>query len=336
MQLTCKGMVFLLMAGVACAVPVQVGTLPAKIVPEQVASLPMERGVVSDLATAERLEQGAIIAVLNKEQMAQEEEEMELKLARERISHKDDIRKLEIQRHKIKFYLSLSRAERQYAQSSQPDEPPPTQQSLADIDERMALLNQELQSLERVKRNELLRKHAKNTLKMPFAGRIQYHFTQPEVPGASFEYHPAGSLPFATVCDDSAFYITLNMSRAELTQLPENSFRVEVKLPEGHVLHGKFARRRVEYSGNNDSLVYYFCVPKEDHDRVFDMLGSNVKATLIYEAPEDAQMVSKVELAHTREAAQCSNWEELVQILYPEYDLVFIAERDIIIRPKKM
>ena len=77
------------------AAPVQVGILPAKIVPEQLASLPLERGLVSDLAApGEHRRRGDVLAVLNKEQMAQEREEMELKLSRDKMSRKDEIRKL--------------------------------------------------------------------------------------------------------------------------------------------------------------------------------------------------------------------------------------------------
>ncbi len=327
----------LLSGSVQAAEQVQVATLPAKIVPEQIAALPLERGTVSDLAPAgDRLKRGAVLAILNKEQMAQEREEMELKLARDRMARKDEIRKLEAQRRKITFYLNLSRGERRYAQSTGgADEPPPSEESLTDINERIALLRREVESMARIRHNELERKHARNTLRMPFDGRVQYHFTLPENPAQPFEYSSAGSMPFATVCDDSAFYITVNMARAELTQLPEKNFEVVLELPEGQELRGSYSHRRVEQNGNSDMLVYFFRLPQQEHARAFSMLGSNARVRLLYSAPEGTMLLNKGELARHPKAAECSNWEELLRKLYPEYNTVIIGEKDIIICPKQ-
>lgn len=325
-----------LLGSAAMAAPVQVGTFPAKIVPEQVATLPLERGIVSDLATpGEPRKRGDVLAVLNKEQMAQEREEMELKLARDRMSRKDEIRKLEAQRRKIVFYLSLSNSERRYAQATgSENDLPPSEETLADIDERIALLKREVDSMERIRNNELTRKHARNTLRMPFDGRVQYHFTLPENTAEPFEYSATGSLPFATICDDSAFYITLNISRAELTQLPEKQFQVLISLPEGRELRGEFSHRRVEQSNGGDMLVYFFRIPEKDHECAFGMLGSNARAVLIFNAPDGTMELDKGELARHPAAADCRNWEELIQKLYPEYHLVLISEHQILIRPR--
>ena len=327
-----------LLGGGVLATPVQVGILPAKIVPEQIASLPLEHGWVSDLAApGERRKQGDVLAILNKEQMEQEREEMELKLSRDRMSRKDEIRKLEAQRRKVEFYLSLTRSERRYAQSPAGEgELPPSEESLADIDERITLLKREVESMSRIRRNELNRKHARNTLRMPFDGRVQYHFTLPENNAEPFEYSTAGSRPFATVCDDSAFYITLNISRAELTQLPENRFEVAVELPEGKPLRGKYSHRRVEPGNGGDMLVYFFRIPADDHERAFRMLGSNARAKLMFDTPEGAQLLNKGELVRRPAATECRNWEELVQKLYPEHSLLLIAEQHIIICPRTL
>lgn len=325
-----------LLGSAAAAAPVQVGTYPAKIVPEQVTTLPLERGIVSDLATpGEARKRGDVLAVLNKEQMAQEREEMELKLARDRMSRKDEIRKLEAQRRKIVFYLSLSTSERRYArETGGENDLPPSEETLADIDERIALLKREVESMARIRNNELTRKHARNTLRMPFDGRVQYHFTLPENTAEPFEYSATGSLPFATICDDSAFYITLNISRAELTQLPEQQFQVLISLPEGHELRGEFSHRRVEQGNGGDMLVYFFRIPEQDHERAFGMLGSNARAKLLFNAPDGTMELDKGELARHPAAADCRNWEELIQKLYPEYHLLLIGEHQILIRPR--
>lgn len=325
----------MLTGSLTVAAPVQVGTLPAKIVPEQIAAMPLDRGLVSDLAApGERRKRGDILAVLNKEQMTQEREEMELKLARDRMTRRDEIRKLEAQRRKVVFYLSLTRSERRYAQTpAGQDELPPSEESLADIDERIALLKREVESMNRIRNNELNRKHARNTLRMPFDGRIQYHFTLPENIEEPFEYSATGSMPFATVCDDSAFYITLNISRAELTQLPENQFSAVIDLPAGKTLRGEFAHRRVEEGNSGDMLVYFFRLPKDAHEQAFNMLGSNARARLLFDAPDGTMQLDKGELARHPAATECSNWEELVQKLYPEYRLLLIGEHQILIIP---
>ncbi len=325
----------ILLGSPATAATIQVDTLPAKIVPEQIAALPLERGEVSDLAPAgKRLKRGDVLAVLNKEQMAQEREEMELKLARDRINRRDEIRKLEAQRRKVEFYLSLTHGERRYAQApTGEDNLPPTQQSLADIDERISLLQREVEGMTRIRNNELNRKHARNTLRMPFDGRIQYHFTLPENTDEPFVYNAAGSMPFATVCDDSAFYITLHISRAELTQLPEQQFSVIIDLPEGQQLRGEYSHRRVEQNNSGDMLVYFFRIPHTDHERAFRMLGSNARARLFFNTPEGALQLNKGELARHPVATECSNWEELVRKLHPEYRLLLIGEHQIIIVP---
>lgn len=323
----------LLTAGAAFSAPVQISTVPAKVVPEQVTTLPLERGIVSDLADASvRHERGAILAVLNREQMQQEKEELELKMARDRLSLKDELRKLEQQRHKVQFYLNLSESERRYAATEHTQLTPDT---LSELDERISLLKREMENMERHRTNELARKQARNTLRMPFSGRIQYHFTLPENRSEPFEYTSPGAVPFATICDDSAFYITISLSRAELTQLPEQNFSVEISLPEGKVLRGTYSHRRVEQNGNSDMLVYFFRLPESDHDRAMSMLGSQAKAKLYYNAGEHTMMLQKAELARHPRAAQCRNWEELIEALYPEYNLVIIGEREIIISRKE-
>ena len=319
------------------AEPVQVALLPAKIVPEQAATLNMENGIISHLADASgRLEAGTVIAVLNEERTAQEREELELKIAREEMRIRDELRKLENQRSKVEFFLKLSPRERRYAKAMGSDDLPATPESLRDIDERMALLKREQETAPRLMKQEFERNHSKCLLKMPFAGRVQYNFPLPADPGQAFEYVALPGRSFAAVCDDSAFYITVALSKAELTQLPEKNFSVSISLPEGRTLSGSFSHRKVEQHNNSrsDMLVYYFKVPEADHETAYNMIGSNAQARLVYEAGENAQYVSKLDLIAHPEAAQCENWEQLISKLYPEHVLILIGERNIIIRPR--
>lgn len=322
----------------AWAEPLEVAVLPAKIVPEQATTLTLEAGMLSDWADdAQHLERGAVIAVLNKERTEQEREEMELQIARDSLTARDEIRKLESQRAKVQFYLSLSDKERAFAADAAKQDgsdTPPSAASLRDLDERLELHRRQAESAPRIKRNEFNRTHEKLTLRMPFPGRLQYTAPLPEDKSQPFEYAPMPGQSFAAVCDDSAFYITVQISRAELTQLPPQRFSVYIALPEGKRLVGRFDKRHVERAAAGDMLVYFFRLPKEEHERAFAMLGSHAQAHLVYDSEPGTLSVSKAELVTYPEAAACTGWEELVAHLYPQHVIVLTGERHIILRPK--
>lgn len=320
------------------AEPVDLGLYAAKIVPEQVAvvNLP-ERGTVTDRAADDsHLKKGDVIAILNKEETAQEEEELELSIRRERLNNRDEIRKLEQQRKRIRFYLDLSKEERKYA-TDLVDETreEPTEEGLRDVNDRIDLLKRELESLERRKRSEFSRKHDQLTLRMPFDGRLQYNVSLPEDPAAPYEHTGTNVQNFATVCDDSAFYVTVSISNAELSTLKDEAFSAELSLPEGRSITAPFSHRRVERSpSGTDMLVYYFRLPEDFYDEAFRMLGSNARARLIYEAGDGALRLSKTALSTLPEAETCSSWEELIERVRPDWCILLITEREIILRKR--
>lgn len=340
--MACLRTIVLLAALAACplgAEVITVGKYPAKIVPEQVASLNFpNKGEVTDLMynTSERLQKDTVIGILEKKKTAEAREDMELQLTRERLTKNDEIRKLQGQREKLKFYLSLSPAERAYASDLKPDgDEKISPSALKDIDERIGLIRKELRTLERRKRAEFEAKYEANTLRMPFTGRLQYHVTLPEQGEPLLLTQNETLRSFATVCDDSAFYITLNISNTDLTLLPEERFSANVELPGGRVLTGVFSHRRVEKSGSNgDMLVYFFKIPEELHPHAFNMLGSNAMATLLYSAEEGMMRVPKMQLLAHPSAPECESWKQLVSEVYPGYVIVVITERDILIRKK--
>ncbi len=316
--------------------PVVVGKFSAKIVPERVAMLTLpERGIITDLADAtNRLKAGTVVAILNKERTATEREDMELQIARERINKKDEVQKLRTQRRKVSFYTSLSPRERRYNTDFKGEEPP-TSATLQDIDDRIALLERELETMERRKRQEFSRKHDLLTLRMPFDGRLQYNITLPEDRTKPLEYAETMRV-FATVCDDSAFYITVNVGNSDLSLLSEQNFATTVSLPGGEKMHGTYSHRRVERSVNGgDMLVYFFKIPAEMHETAYNMLGSNTNAILTYEAGDDVIHISKAELVARPEAATAENWEELINITHPGYGILLIGQRELVLVPRK-
>ena len=320
------------------AEPVDLGQYAAKIVPEQVAVINLpERGTVTDRAADDsHLKKGDVIAILNKEETAQEEEELELGIRRERLNTRDEIRKLEQQRKRIRFYLDLSKEERKYATDLLDEtNEEPTEEGLRDVNDRIDLLKRELESLERRKRSEFSRKHDQLTLRMPFDGRLQYNVSLPEDPAAPYEHTGTNVQSFATVCDDSAFYITVSINSAELSTLKDEAFSAELRLPEGRSISAPFSHRRVERSNSGaDMLVYYFRLPEDFHDEAFRMLGSNARAHLFYEAGDGALRLSKTELSTLPEAETCSSWEELIERVRPDCTILLITEREVILRKR--
>lgn len=324
----------LLCALPAAAQPVIVGKFPAKIVPEQVAVLNLaDKGTITDLADdSQRLEKGTIVAIVNKEQTEEEREDMELQLARERITKRDEVQKLRSQRRKVEFYLSLTEGERKYNTDFRESDELPSTASLKDIDERLELLDRELQTIERRKRSEFNKKHDNLTLRMPFTGKLQYNITLPEDRTKPFESPQGNVQSFATVCDDSAFYITLSISNSDLTILPEENFSASISMPGNRTLKGTYSHRRVERAGSDrDALIYYFKLPQQDHETAFNIMGSNATATLTYETGSETLLVSKATLIARPEAADCESWQQLAELLYPGYHILLVAERDIVL-----
>ncbi len=317
-----------------------VGKYPAKIVPEQISEIHLkENGLITDLAEAgKRLEKDSIIAIINKEQTEHDREDMELGLARERITKQDEMRKLEAQRRQVSFYLSLSEGERRYNTDFKGNDNAPTPESLKDIDARIELLQRELNTLERRKQREFDLKHDPLTVRMPFTGQLQYNVPLPENPQEreqGFKLPENNMRTFATACDDSAYYITISLVDGENSLLSEDKFSVSIALPEGKTLQGTFARRMIERAGSGDALIYYFRIPQEDHATAHRMLGSRYTATLKYEVEGEVLRVSKAQLATHPQAADCDDWAQLVELAYPDHSIVIIGTRELVLTKKQ-
>ena len=315
---------------------IEVGRFAAKIVPERISVLMLpDRGTVTDLVKPTgRIEAGTVVAVLNKQRTQEAREDMELQIARDRLNKRDEVQKLRNQRRKVEFYNSLSPSERRFNTDFAPEEIP-TKNTLQDIDERISLLERELATMERRKRNEFAQKHDPLTLRMPFTGRLQYNITLPEDLSKPFE-HTENVRSFATACDDSAFYITINVSESNISLLDEKKFGISVKLPGDKVLTGNYSHRRVERANNgSDMLVYFFRLPDCENDTAYNMLGSNTMAELTYDAGSDVMRVNKAELITHPRAAECENWEQLIRIIHPGYSILLIGQREIVLTPSK-
>lgn len=310
-----------------------VGEYPAKILPHQVRLLAMaKKGMISDLAPAGSLKKGQIIAYIDKEDVLDDKKDMELTILRNRMKHLDTVRDLELEERQLEFYLSLSNKEREYEKEIYSSNNIRPEEAIKDLKQRIDLEKQDAVRTEYTQRRQFKEKEELSTFVMPFDGRIQYHVTLPDDLSKPFECEPIQQ--FATICDDSAFYITLNISDAALSQLPVQYFSASIELPAGKSLEGSFDFRRVERVSNGDMLVYYFRVAEEDKETAFSLLGTTAKAKLYYKCSANVKRVNKAELSTSRHAEESEDWQDVIKKMYPDYNVLLEAGKDILILPK--
>lgn len=310
-----------------------VGQYPSKIVPKQIQLLNLpEKSIISDISAPGRLAKDAVIARLNAEKIAEEKVDLELKILRDRITKTDALRDLEKKQRELKFYVSLSAKEREFETTIYKADDIPPEQAIKDLDARIDLAQKELERAEYTMRKDFAEKEKNSVLIMPFAGRLQYHVTLPDDTSVPFECIPVQQ--FATLCDDSAFYITIGITQTDLTQLPAEQFSVTIDLPAGKQLKGCYEYRRVERNGNLDMLVYYFRIPQADAETAFDMLGTTGKAKLYFESSGSIQRVSKAELSMNPHAENAEDWADLIKMVYPDHHILLEADKDVLIIPK--
>lgn len=329
---------FALMLGMggslAFAEEILLGEFPAEITPEQARVIPLkETGKVTELIDISgRIPRDTVIACVNREEIEQKERETELELIRDAIGKKDEIRKLEDQKAELKFYLNLPPSQRKY-ETTVADKKL-TRESLKDLDERIDLARREQVSTEKRKRMDFAKLRDSYIIRMPYDGRVQYHFTLPEDPAQPLELE--SGQPFITVCNDSAFYINIALSQSEMTQLPPEKMHVQLSLSEGKSLSGIFAHRRVETdrSGRGSRLIYSFRVPRNDHDLAYSLVSSKCIAKVYYEMDGEMLRISKNELNLHPMAVRATSWSHLAETVYPDYVVVVVAANAVILRKK--
>ena len=307
-------------------------TFRAKIVPERLRSFVMPAdGVVSNWIPADgRVQKDTIIATVNEDEIELERKELEVKILKDRIAKEEELSKLEKQLEEIEFYSSLSREERQYA-SKQAEG---GERAIRALKDKIELSKRELSLVEDKPRLDFRKKEEKYILRMPFDGKLQYQFSIP--PDNSVALYMDAASPIATVCDDSSYYLTISISDPDLTNLPPESLSLSVPLGDGSALKGVFAFKRVEknVSGGGELLSYFFRLPRQEHARAHSMLGSNCTARLYYMPQGEVFHLNKVRLASLPEGKKCSSWQELLEKVHPDLELVVNGETELIVRKK--
>lgn len=307
-------------------------TFRAKIVPERLRSFVMPAdGIVSNWIPADgRVQKDTIIATVNEDEIELERKELEVKILKDRIAREEELSKLEKQLEEIEFYSSLTREERQYA-SKQAEG---GERAIRALKDKIELSKKELSLVEDKPRLDFRKKEEKYILRMPFDGKLQYQFSIP--PDNSVALYMDAASPIATVCDDSSYYLTISVSDPDLTNLPPESLSLSVPLGDGSALKGVFAFKRVEknISGGGELLAYFFRLPRQEHERAHSMLGSNCTARLYYMPQGEVFHLNKVRLASLPEGKKCSSWQELLEKVHPELELVVNGETELIVRKK--
>lgn len=304
----------------------------AKIVPERLRTFTMPvPGYVSNWLTESTwADQGAIIATVNEEDMALKRKELEINILKERINKQEELAKLEKQLEEIRFYQKLSTQERRWIDKKEQTDA----KTIQSVEDKIRLARRELEIVEEKPRRDFAKEEETYTLKMPFQGKFQYHFSFPA--GQEQKIYLEANSPIATVCDDSAYYIAIPIANPDLIQLDPATLKAQVSLANGHLMTGTFSYKRVEKntSSGGELLVYFFKLPEQLYEQAYNMLGSNCAAKLYFLPSEPVICLNKVELASHPESKWCTTWEQLLQRIHPEYELILDGESQLIVRKK--
>lgn len=311
-----------------------VGTYATRIVPEQIRvfAAPVA-GIVTDvvLDPEQRVRRGTIIGKLNKEDIELEREELEVALVKERVEKEEEIDRLLKEREECLFNLSLTKEERLYSK----DKDKTFETRMLDLlDRKIKLAREELSVSQKRKTEDFEKKTDTFILKMPFDGRLKYVFTPNADEG---EYYVDAGKEIVGVCDDSAFYFSIVISSPEITQLPPESFKFVGELGTGKKIEGTFSHKREEKSSNPanpEITTFFFKVGAEDSETMYRMLGVRPLGKLYFSGDENMIFISKIELASRAEAKDAQSWQELLEKVKPDYELVLVGETQIIARKK--
>lgn len=304
----------------------------AKIVPERIRTftMPIPGYVNNWLVECVRADEGSIIATVNEEDMALKRKELEINILKDKIAKREELAKLEKQLEEIRFYQNLGKQERRWIEKKEQTDA----QTIRSVEDKIRLARQELEIAEEKPRRDFAKEEESYILKMPFPGKLQYHFSFPV--DQSQKIYLEANAPIATVCDDSVYYIALPIADPNLIQLDPSTLNAQVSLSNGKCMTGTFAYKRVEKSTSSagEMLVYFFKLPGELREQAYNMLGSNCAAKLYFTPKEQVICLNKVALASRPESRLCTTWEQLLQRIHPEYELILDGESQLIVRKK--
>lgn len=316
----------LLCATVAHAEEYYVSQHRAKVVPNRIFAFAMPEAGTLDgfLRGREHAKRGELIGRINRERMDAEALSVELRIGASRLTKKKEILALVRQKEELEFLRNLSAEERSFVgkKDVQADE-----RAVALLAEQIELAEREMAAAEKQSREEFERKRELYDLKMPFDGRVQYHFSLPENPEEVLKL--ASGTPIATIADDSDYFVALNLTHPDLMRLPAKSLRVKLALGGNETLEAEYSHKRIEKNGNSEALVYFFRVPEKSRERAYELLGANCVARLFFKSETALTVLNKADLVRGDSETPFASWEELIAATFPQTKIVFIGETSI-------
>lgn len=302
----------------------------AKVLPNKVQVFVMpEPGEVSSLILDKTtLKKGELIAAINPEQIAREEQELELTIAQDNLTQKTSLLQLTRQKEEIEFILGLDKEERKHIAK---DVREFDKRALEQLDERISLTKRQMLLKEQKARAEFLKKRENYELRMPFDGFLQYHFVLPENNDEGIKI-PA-STPLATVADNSSYYVALSMLNPDIIKLNPDTLVLQLELG-SKILKTTYSHKKIEKTGNTESLIYYFKVNKNDFSLAHDLMGANCVARLFYKTKEPLTYLHKMSIVSEEQSSPYTTWEEYVAQKYPDYNIVFVGETHLALQKK--
>lgn len=319
-------LLLLLSATISRAEEYYVSQHRAKVVPNKIYAFAMPEAGTLDgfLRGREHAKKGELIGRINRERMDAEALGTELRIGASKLAKKKEILDLVRQKEELEFFRQLSAEERSFLgkKDVQADA-----RAVALLAEQIALAEREMCAAEKQAREDFERKRELYDLRMPFDGRVQYHFSLPEAPEEVLKL-ASGTL-IATIADDSAYFVALNLSHPDLMRLPAKSLRVKLGLGGNETLEAEYSHKRIEKNGNSEALVYFFRVPENAKKRAHDLLGANCVARLFFASESALTILNKADLVRGDSETPFASWEELIAATFPQAKIAFIGETSI-------
>ncbi len=303
----------------------------AKVVPNKIYSFVMpEAGTLDGFLTGRtHAKKGEQIGQINRARMDSEALALELRIASERLAKKKEILALVRQKEELEFLQGLNAGERALIgkRELQADA-----RAVALLAEQIELAEREMEAAEKQAREEFARKRELYDLTMPFDGRVQYHFSLPE--NADEGVRLAAGAPIATVADNSAYFVAVNIVHPELIRLPGKALSVKLSLGGNESFEALYSHKRIEKNGNAEALVYFFRVPEASRERAHELLGGNCVARLFFNGKSELKVMKKADLVRGDAETPFASWEALIAAKFPQHEIVFIGETSVGLRER--
>lgn len=305
--------------------------LGAKVVPERVVAISADEAGEVEICWRGKglVKAGTLLARLNPETLALEEEGLELEIAQGKLEADNEILQLTRQKEELEFIAALPEKKRLYV--AQHLEATADSRALALLEQKIEIARQRALLQEKKLRESFARKTALRCIRMPFDGRVQYHLTIP--PEGERALVTSGA-PVLTVADDASLYIAVEITDPALIHLEAHRLTARLELGKGEDLRAGWVHKRIEKSNQTEATVYYFRVPEERREQAWELLGSNIAVGLWCRGEDDWLYEEKTALAREAGKRPFETWEELAAALRPGYAIVFSGETHLCLAPR--